>query len=549
MGPWARLVPPAEFEPPAPYSRSDGIMLAIALGPFIALWVVLFLIFPPGRQDFPFNDDWSFARGAFMFVGGRGLAYYHWSSMPLVGQWAWSAPFVWLLGESFATLRLSTLAAACLGLAACFDLMRGACRLSAPLASFAVACISMNPLFFALAGTYMTDVPALSFSLAALALYARAISSGRGGPLSVAAFFGILAVATRQTAIASPAAAGVMLLRERHLRRRLSWLAAVAAPILFGIVLHEWIMHRADVVPRESTNLSPFHLSYTAFASIHMLGLGVLPILLLEPRILVRKSFLALSGLLCLAAYGCNRIAPPKGLYPMVGNILSADGIFVFRTGMCGVPPVVMSYEVRLVLTALGCLGAAGLMVQVWRRRSASLWTHPLFLFSLIHTPLLMSLSYLFDRYVLVLLVGACCLACPLAPVSRGVRVAGVALLMAFGGISLALMHDWLAWNSARWELGRRAVERGVQPTDIEGGFEWDGWYAPRMSKEDRNRPQKGWTTRFNAQVFPDVEGRFALSFSVLPGSRIVDVEPYRLWLLPGQRFFFLLAPEVEDGG
>ena len=35
--------------------------------------------------------------------------------------------------------------------------------------------------------------------------------------------------------------------------------------------------------------------------------------------------------------------------------------------------------------------------------------------------------------------------------------------------------------------------------------------------------------------------GRFALSFSVLPGTHWLDEEPYRLWLIPGEhRIFFL---------
>ena len=47
------------------------------------------------------------------------------------------------------------------------------------------------------------------------------------------------------------------------------------------------------------------------------------------------------------------------------------------------------------------------------------------------------------------------------------------AALAVYGAVSVGLMHDWLAWNSARWAVGRRALAAGVRPTDIEGGFEW----------------------------------------------------------------------------
>jgi len=61
-------------------------------------------------------------------------------------------------------------------------------------------------------------------------------------------------------------------------------------------------------------------------------------------------------------------------------------------------------------------------------------------------------------------------------------------MLALYAWISVGLMHDWLAWNAARWELGRQALAQGIATTDIEGGFEWDGWYACA----DRTTP--GWS-------------------------------------------------------
>jgi hypothetical protein len=40
------------------------------------------------------------------------------------------------------------------------------------------------------------------------------------------------------------------------------------------------------------------------------------------------------------------------------------------------------------------------------------------------------------------------------------------------------------------------------------------------------------------------VTGRYALAFSVSPGTHCLDVEPYRLWLIPGEHHFFLIAPD-----
>ena len=45
----------------------------------------------------------------------------------------------------------------------------------------------------------------------------------------------------------------------------------------------------------------------------------------------------------------------------------------------------------------------------------------------------------------------------------------------------------------------------------------------------------------FRRGTFPRVTGRLALAFTPLPGAVPVDSETYSLWLLPGQRRFFLL--------
>ena len=96
-----------------------GTLLALA-----ALWGGLFALFPPARQNFPLNDDWAYARGVFALVRGDGLHYFGQPSTPLLGQWLWALPFVWLLGTSHAALRFSTLVLSWLELLAFRDLLR-----------------------------------------------------------------------------------------------------------------------------------------------------------------------------------------------------------------------------------------------------------------------------------------------------------------------------------------------------------------------------------------------------------------------------------------
>ena len=126
-----------------------------------------------------------------------------WGSMPQLGQWIWSWPFLFATGLSHVALRISTIVLSWLGLTAFYDLLRQE-KISAPLAAFAVCVLALNPLFFVSQGTYMTDVPALSFGLMALDFYSRAMSRKDGRWLWPAVLLGIFAVMTRQTMLALP---------------------------------------------------------------------------------------------------------------------------------------------------------------------------------------------------------------------------------------------------------------------------------------------------------------------------------------------------------
>jgi hypothetical protein len=132
----------------------------------------------------------------------------------------------------------------------------------------------------------------------------------------------------------------------------------------------------------------------------------------------------------------------------------------------------------------------------------------------------------------------------------------------AMGLASTALMHDWLSWNTALWDLGRRAVSRSIDPLAIEGGMEWDGWHQATRQPPQRRHwrdvfsplairqkagPVKGLTLEATRVWFPQVSGRFALSFSPRKDAVGIDSEPYRLWLLPGDHRIYLLRYVPTD--
>jgi hypothetical protein len=170
----------------------------------------------------------------------------------------------------------------------------------------------------------------------------------------------------------------------------------------------------------------------------------------------------------------------------------------------------------------------------------------PLVVFSALQLLLILITPKVYDRYFLFLTPGAFALA---APRQNGGRwrwpAAGVLLL--YAALSLAMMHDWLSWNSARWALGRRALERRVHPWDVEGGFEWNGWYGPgpgSPTPPEVDIPSPTKTLRLPANYdfhFWHVTGRFAITFQPPEDAKLIDSQAYSRWLPPGRGQLFLV--------
>jgi hypothetical protein len=116
--------------------------------------------------------------------------------------------------------------------------------------------------------------------------------------------------------------------------------------------------------------------------------------------------------------------------------------------------------------------------------------------------------------------------------------------LTAMAVFSIALMHDWLSWNEARWTLGKNAIASGIHPWEIEGGLEWNGWYGPdnQPGLPPAKGPVAAMIAQYNADLhFGHIIDRYALG-AQQPADMVVRArQPYTVWLPPGNRVFMLL--------
>jgi hypothetical protein len=165
------------------------------------------------------------------------------------------------------------------------------------------------------------------------------------------------------------------------------------------------------------------------------------------------------------------------------------------------------------ILTAEERIGAFGLLASIIYLML--LWPSPLF----------------FDRYVvpaiplltMALIAPMVWTTASTVDASRAMRRTAFALLVAYGLLAIGGTRDYLEWNRTRWTaLAQLMRDDGVQPQDIDGGFEFNGLYLYRPPfKTVLSEKSWWWVQRDTYQV----------GFGPVPGYSIVRQYTYQHWL------------------
>ena len=95
---------------------------------------------------------------------------------------------------------------------------------------------------------------------------------------------------------------------------------------------------------------------------------------------------------------------------------------------------------------------------------------------------------------------------------------------------TVAATHDYLAWNRARWVALRELMEvDGVTPAEIDGGFEFNGFYRYGLPSS----PGKGMWVE---------DDRYIVTHGPVPGYRTMRSYPYRRWIAPPDGAIYVLV-------
>ncbi|MDO9541090.1 MAG: glycosyltransferase family 39 protein [Kiritimatiellia bacterium] len=563
-------------------SASRNILL------LVLLWVLAGLLVNP-IGEFPLNDAWAYAQPVKTLCEEGLLRMSGWTAMPLIAHigWGWLATSIFWF--SFTVLRLSV---ALLGLGGMLIAWQTLRELTGDeeKAMLGALAIGFNGIYFNLSYTFMTDVPFFFYAMLSMYCYMRSLRDKNLRWLVFATLSAAAATLIRQVGLLLPLP--FMLACVIHERFAIkAWLRGAGSMIfVYGalIAYERWMEATVGLPDLYRTNETAMWRQISAgliplikdtkdnlIACMVMLGLFMFPVLLLEmPRRSRRDRiitwFLTAGGLalgVWLACEGRKMPLLSKGIFVdfALGPPTLCDVFCLERDNLYKAPPVLL-----WLITFLGSIGAFWLL----RYLVACAWNGFRWLFRgrgegfcaaiqvlgmgsalIILLPLGIS-QCPFDRYLLAcvpgLLLGIAAAARPGLPLLRWQRWVAVIFIMGSAIFAVVGTHDYLAWNRARWRaLDYLCKENNIPPTNIDGGFEFNGWFL--FNPAYKQQEQKSWWW-----VHDD---EFIVAFGLVEHHRVNKSFPYIRWCPPMRDFIAVieyrdlqadniqLASTARDGG
>lgn len=536
--------------------RSAGVRAGLVL-----LFCVAIVLVDP-RGDFPLDDDWDFALTSWHFSAHGELVRTPFSAATSYAQAIWGALWTRGFGQSYTTLRASTLALALISMLLIFSLLLRAGS-SRWLATFGTLGFVANPLYFWSAFTFMTHVPTVLLGILAMGLFLRGVDSGRIGLHGLAALAGIASAFSRQTAIVNllTAIAIVLVLREQIGARWRGVVALYSGALLFlaGLMSSTDVLNPSSETGIHAARLGgdwralfttvvaiPVHYSFfnAQNAALFYAPLLVLSLTVLGRQPFRRKSLMVITAIFATAAIHMISLRRPIP-YFNAGNVFSNLGLgphtlrdtFTFRFPY----PHSLAYGARLALmalTAIAAIAVAAILIRWSRRDEAETGTRAILIrycavYCVIGTILHCGMRLYFDRYSIdtmwplpILLT----LLASRAPIARATWVAATLLLLITLAFATIFTAEYLSWNRARWDGYRFLRAHGVALEQMDGGYEVNALLAMRTGRKDLGKPG-----------FAVVDDEYILAFQDVRGFERLARFPYSRWLGLSEGYVYAL--------
>lgn len=551
------------------------------------LWLVMvFLVNPIG--EFPLQDDWLYSHSVMQFLQKGFIELYDTQTTLAIGNILWGTLFAKFFGFSMSILRIATLVLGLFGVAGTYRLLKS--TEAGSFLSFAGALtMATTPLYFGMANSFMTDVPFCAFSILAYAFFLLFLRRDTLRFLVLGIIFSCLAILTRQIAAVVPFSFSLAYLVYRGINRK-SLMTAVliccasCAPLTMlplivknvpQVYASKWgifaILTESYNTPVFGTVL--FAISWRAAVVLMYVGFFLSPFLLLllpsqwRSLRLSEKIFSlglcgALTGYLLVA---CRLLQRSRCLMPFGINCIR-DFAFGPVTLIGNELPTPAPVPLWIIVTILGIIGSsillANFLIPLFRflrnpkaplaRWNVAVWVLCASGCFAYFFP--WALNGQFDRYFIFYIP----LALLLVLTNRGtIYFKGLqrflfpvflVMILLIGFYSVAGTHDYLEWNRVRWQvLNALMRERRLTPREIDGGYEYNGWYnyfsfpdAVRYAADESLRKST------NKSFWWLYDDKYVLAFVTFSGYELLQSFPCKRWLPPRKAPPLLLLRRME---
>jgi hypothetical protein len=494
------------------------------------VWVIMIVLVNP-IGDFPLNDDWAYGWSVKTLLETGDFQISDWAGMNLLPQTLWGALFCLPFGFSFTALRFSTLTLGLVGVLATYGLLREV-RVGSKMSLLGAFIVALNPLYFALSNSFMTDIPSFTFTILSLYFLMRGLRRDENLEIVIGILFSFISILNRQSGLVIFPAFGLAYLVKKGVSIQ-TFIKAFFPTILAIFFLWSYsywlkstgrtpLFYNFQIEKLLETFSAGFFKIITTYSenlwivSVY-LGLFLFPFLIIKfslqyQSLSARQKQVIFLPILFVVAIIAALVAKYQPI-PWIGNYLlflsigpqTLSGYSSFNGNLDKIF-IIIIYRVWQILTIIGVVGAALLFnyllmatfqlfnkalnqapenkLNLDKKWELVLLTSAIILYFI--TIGALEKTYWFDRYLILFLP----LLMVLASISTlnfsknqtkfNSKIACISLILLLfcGGFTISATHDYLSWNRVRWQaLNNLMQDFKISPNQINGGFEFNGWY------------------------------------------------------------------------
>lgn len=520
---------------------------------FVIFLITIILINPKG--NFPLNDDWVYAHPIKSLLDNNQLHFYEWTGPILIFQVFYGFVVSKITGLSFNFLRLSTLLFSFLSVII-FYLLSIKVKKNKLLILLSLATLFFNPIFLNTSLTFLTDIPFLFFYLSAIYFFIKSIENKKYFYLTFSLLLGLASFFIRQNGILFFVAIILIYLyylfkKDREnitfLKKTLPFTGISVLICFCGyLIFQNYIdISGAQTHLLETAYIVKHGLTWL-FYSIQYLGLFILPIsiLCLFKKDFYKKIdkiiFLSILIILLFVTFYFNLF------FPYDQNIINDYGLGPNTQVLQGLPALVFTKTLKIIISVLACFGGAILITtlkNIIKKIKNNLFLNFVFINFILQLILILFFKG-FDRYFLLVLPMILILFLSGIKTNKKVYIVSIILLLIFSFFSITLNKNYLDWNRARNSLYQQISQTKFY-YQIEGGYELNGWYTYDIMQ---NAPvvvdlTKPW---YLHRLFSPNTNEFVISFSILPNHKILDSRKYYNYFLFKKEIIYLLQKNYD---